>query len=168
LKDIRYLLLEEREGRVEGLRILSEEYKRTVIFIRVNYPTVNKNNHVTRNIIKEIKRVIEKNIEILYVKYNESLEGPTLTYVAEGDIKDIKIKTINIEESHPLGRLLDIDVYDRSLNQISRKDLGINPRKCYLCDETAAVCVRSKRHKTEDIINYIEERYKQYEKFRNY
>lgn len=61
---------------------------------------------------------------------------------------------VEIEENHPYGRIVDLDVLfleNRELQSISRKDLGMSMRKCYLCGEDAKVCGRSRVHSIEEI-----------------
>ncbi len=64
---------------------------------------------------------------------------------------------ILIEDNHPLGRLLDIDVYDAEYNQISRSDLGHKPRACLICDDIAHYCIRSNKHSLAEVQNVIRE-----------
>lgn len=54
--------------------------------------------------------------------------------------------TLALEERPPLGRLLDIDVFDQDGRQISRRQLGRPPRQCLLCPRPAAECARSRAH----------------------
>ena len=41
---------------------------------------------------------------------------------------------------------MDIDVYDDKGIGISRVEFGLAMRKCYICDDIAHNCVRSKKH----------------------
>jgi holo-ACP synthase / triphosphoribosyl-dephospho-CoA synthase len=69
---------------------------------------------------------------------------------------------VDIEENHPLGRLMDIDVINVR-HQISRRDLNLSPRRCFLCDEEAHVCVRAQTHAIEvDIEDFILTAFKNY------
>ena len=56
--------------------------------------------------------------------------------------KALKEMATSIEETHPYGRLFDMDVLDENGNKLSR---GV-PRRCLICNEEAAVCARSRRH----------------------
>lgn len=144
--------------------MLNSSYKKTIIFLRVNYPSIYKDNSITRGIIFYIRRVIEKDIEFIYKEENITFEGPCITYVTSEKSNSVKEKTVNIEENHPLGRLVDIDVYDEFFKGLSREEMGLDKRKCYLCNEYAGICVRNKNHSIEEVIGYIEKIYNKYNK----
>ena len=61
-----------------------------------------------------------------------------------------KLKTlIQLEETHPLGRFVDIDVYTNK-GQISRAYLDMK-KKCMICEKNAFVCMQENRHSLEEI-----------------
>ncbi|MDO5550616.1 MAG: citrate lyase holo-[acyl-carrier protein] synthase [Lachnospiraceae bacterium] len=64
---------------------------------------------------------------------------------------EVKKKVLTIEESHPLGRLFDIDVMDGEGRGISRQETGFPPRKCLICDKDAKVCGRSRAHTVQEL-----------------
>lgn len=64
---------------------------------------------------------------------------------------EMKKKVLIIEESHPLGRLFDIDVMDAQGKGISRREAGLPPRKCLICDKDAKVCGRSRAHTVQEL-----------------
>ncbi len=69
----------------------------------------------------------------------------------------VKKITADLEETHPLGRLFDIDVYDGNGRGISREELGISPRKCLICGRDAKICGRSRSHGAEELYKRVEE-----------
>jgi triphosphoribosyl-dephospho-CoA synthetase len=71
--------------------------------------------------------------------------------------KDLKKKTIQIEENHCLGRFVDIDVYSR-YGCLSRED----KRHCFLCNDLSINCMRSSKHSYEEIIAFLESYVKGY------
>lgn len=68
----------------------------------------------------------------------------------------IKKTAVDVEEQDALGRLLDIDVLTRN-GGVSRSRLGLEPRKCLLCQEDAKVCARSRRHDMKDLLKKVDE-----------
>ena len=62
---------------------------------------------------------------------------------------EAKRHTVWIEESHPLGRLFDMDVLDCRGVPISRAAVGKPPRRCLICGGDAKVCGRSRAHAPE-------------------
>jgi holo-ACP synthase len=69
----------------------------------------------------------------------------------------IKKIMIDIEETHPLGRLFDIDVYDQTGNGMSREQLHVTARRCLICGEDAKACGRSRNHTIEELYKRVED-----------
>ena len=67
---------------------------------------------------------------------------------------DAKRMCCVLEEEHPLGRLMDIDVIGPR-GPVSRGDIGLEPRKCLLCDREVRFCMRAKSHSTEELLAKI-------------
>lgn len=158
-------ILEAREKRVELQERLLKKYKSTLICLRVNYPGINKDNEICRNIINIIEEIIseiyESKITLKLLKYTP--EGPVLIIILKEEPMAVKKITLEIEEKHMLGRCVDIDVYDAAtLKSISRESFGIPKRKCFLCEEYAHNCVRSQKHSVYEVIEYINKCYKEY------
>jgi len=156
--DLVNTFLRDRDIRVEYQKMLVGKYKKPVVCIRVNYPGINKTNFITSKINEIIYNVVVGLISdkiILKNSYN-SLEGPISILVADMNPFVLKRICVNIEENHKLGRLVDIDVYDENYYGISRLDLNLNKRKCYICDDYAFLCARSKKHLEDEVISYIE------------
>ena len=70
--------------------------------------------------------------------------------------REVKKICCKIEDTHPLGRLMDIDVMD-SVVPLSRADIGLEPRRCLLCENEARFCMRAKTHSTEELLARIHE-----------
>lgn len=81
--------------------------------------------------------------------------GFELWAVVSCDPFEAKRVAVNIEETHPLGRLMDIDVIGADGVPISRDAVGAPPRKCLICGENARVCMRLKSHSYSDLIEKI-------------
>lgn len=157
-------ILIEREKRVFKQEELIDKYQSCLICMRVNYPGIIKNNYISIGIVKVLCDVIINvfNSKILYRDFDINAEGPVLTIVVDELEDSVKRKTINIEEKHLLGRFVDIDVYNKHKQGLSRKDFGIVSRKCYICNNYAQICVRSKSHSENEIKKFIEDKYQEY------
>lgn len=70
--------------------------------------------------------------------------------------RDVKRICCKIEDTHPLGRLMDIDVLD-GVEPLSRADLGLPARRCLLCENEARYCMRAQTHSTEQLLEKIRE-----------
>lgn len=72
---------------------------------------------------------------------------------------------MKIEDTYPLGRFVDIDVYDSiTKRSISRIELGNEERKCYLCDNKAHICVRSRTHSQGSLITHMKKVYDEFKR----
>lgn len=156
-------ILAAREERAQTQESLIKEYGCPIITIRVNYPGIDRCNRVTYGIMKIMSGIIKTAFKqkLKFILFYKGAEGPIFIAVVDCDPIAIKGKTLKIEEEHPLGRFVDIDVLS-SKSAISRSQFDLLPRKCYLCDEIAHNCVRSKRHKQSEIIEFIEQKYFEY------
>jgi len=86
----------------------------------------------------------------------DSPTGPETIYAVEADALALKRAMVDLEDSHPLGRLWDLDVHYADGAGISRQDLQRPPRRCLICDEIAYACARSQAHTSGDLIKAME------------
>ncbi|AKA71460.1 citrate lyase holo-[acyl-carrier protein] synthase [Clostridium scatologenes] len=153
-----------REERVYEQEKLIKFHKKTLVFMRVNYPGVVKNNTITLGIMKFMNKFLMEELK-QYIEYKNfviTAEGPSLTLIVNKNAKDTKQITVNIENKHFLGRYVDIDVYDENNNSLSRGMLGFKSRTCYICSDIAQYCVRSRKHSEEEIKEFIKNKYEDY------
>ena len=64
---------------------------------------------------------------------------------------DAKRTAVGIEDTHPLGRLFDIDVISPEGIPVTRSQVGGQPRRCLVCDREARFCMRMRWHTQEEI-----------------
>ncbi|WP_164509066.1 citrate lyase holo-[acyl-carrier protein] synthase [Clostridium rectalis] len=157
-------ILIAREKRVFFQDELRNKYNVPMISMRVNYPGVNKNNCTTEAIGKIIHQEIKNRFQenIVYENFEYTAEGPVLTMFIKDIAEEIKNKTVDVEEKHILGRCVDIDVYDTDGNGISRRDLRLPSRKCFICADYAQNCVRSRKHSFKEVTKFVESKYNEY------
>lgn len=67
------------------------------------------------------------------------------------DPEEAKRLSMEIEETHFLGRLFDIDVIGADMVPLQRTDRGRRERKCLMCDNNARVCMRLGTHSVADL-----------------
>ncbi len=139
-------ILEDREYKNQVISKYINDYQ--VISLKANIPGEDKN-------IKESKILLDifDKYLITYSSKKEVLigaDGIMYLYLTGGH-KFLKDEMINLEEKHPLGRLVDIDVFDNSVMSKSRGYL----RKCMICDDIAFVCARNKKHNLDELLAFI-------------
>ena len=76
--------------------------------------------------------------------------------------EEAKRETCRIEDTHPLGRLFDLDVIDADGVPVSRELIGKAPRKCLVCDSDARYCMRNRTHSLDELSARIEEMIESY------
>jgi len=157
-------LLVARERRIIFQEKLLQKYKMPILVIRVNYPGVNKTNHISNQITVIMEKLICEMFSncIHYKIMNTTAEGPIVVMVINKGAKDIKSMMLDIEEKHLLGRCVDLDVYDENGKSISREEFSLAMRKCYICDDIAHNCVRSKKHHIDEIEGFIKSKFEEY------
>jgi len=157
-------ILNAREKRVKFQSELQKKYKKTLLVARVNYPGVDKDNNLTRNILGIMDMVLTQifKLKICYKLLTFTAEGPILIFIIDKKALEVKKVAIEIEDGHMLGRCVDIDVYDENGMQVSRKHVNMKPRKCFICDEYAHNCVRARKHNIDEVKNFISRKYEEY------
>ena len=86
--------------------------------------------------------------------------GHHALYLLDGEARDWKTRMLALENRAPLSRLWDIDIIDRDGVAVSRRDLGLPPRRCLLCDADAKTCARERRHNIAALQADIARRYR--------
>lgn len=148
-------ILKAREERYETIKKLSKTYQYLIV-LKANTPGNNKNRYSSFFLIQQINILISKQFDINYKTLTKGFDGPYYVYSISCDNPlNIKKELINIETTHPLGRLIDLDFYVNS-KMISRADYNQKLRRCMICNHSAIDCMRSNRHSLDDILNHID------------
>ena len=79
------------------------------------------------------------------------------------DVPNAKLTATRIEDTHPLGRLFDIDIIDENGVPVSRDRVGGQPRRCLVCDHEARFCMRKRWHTQDEIWAKINQMVADYE-----
>ena len=85
--------------------------------------------------------LIERDLETGYEAY----------LITDLPLLEAKRIAVQIEDSHPLGRLFDIDIIDKDGVPVSRDRVGSHPRRCLVCNREARYCMRMRWHTQEEI-----------------
>ncbi len=81
-------------------------------------------------------------------------EGYLVTSLSNLEAKEL---TCGLEDSHPLGRLFDLDVITAGGTPLSRQTVGKSPRKCLICGQEALWCMRNRTHSIDELNARIRE-----------
>ncbi|MCS5422040.1 citrate lyase holo-[acyl-carrier protein] synthase [Psychrilyobacter piezotolerans] len=155
-------ILDARENRAYLQEELIKKFNLPLLVIRANYPGIDKNNEVTKYIIEIMYETILSYISPINIKKIDSFEGIVYLLSIDTSPAVLKKSAVDMETTHPLGRLVDIDILDLNNHTLSRTDLGSPPRRCFICSSPAHNCVRSKKHSLEEILKHIENKVSDY------
>ena len=84
-----------------------------------------------------------------------SADGACLLMLSPLSAIRLKRMAVGLESEHPLGRLADIDVLTSAGVPVSRADLALPPRACFLCGESATLCRRRQNHSQELLMGFM-------------
>ena len=82
--------------------------------------------------------------------------GPEAMWCVAHQAPEIKAHCAALGQSHPLGRLWDLDVICPQAGHVGRLSLGSHMRRCLICDEPAHACSRSRKHPLEQVVGCVE------------
>ena len=147
-------LLDLREKRDHFEKELLMKYNGTLLTLRANFPGKDKRHEKADFAVRVLYEEVRKHFQPVHEERIKNSEGLILFLLLKENSIDVKRRIIEIEEYHPLGRLLDMDVRDET-KIWSRRDFDLPGRKCYLCDDLAVHCVRAEKHRKEDVMNHF-------------
>ena len=145
-------ILDRREQRAARQRELLERGGNLVSFA-MNIPGVRKQFPLARRGYEEGMDALRAlfGAHILEEEPYSAVTGDEALLRLDLPAREVKERTVALEESHPLGRLWDMDVLDGEGRSLSRTAFGFPQRRCLICGDSAKVCGRSRRHTTEEL-----------------
>ena len=152
-------ILDAREQRVQTQRKLLEVYQKPLICFTMNIPGPEKFNRDVAIGFAVGNWMLRDALtgRCLHREIHYRQTGCEAFYVVDMPARDLKELTVSLEETDPIGRLFDMDVLDTDGIGITREQLGIDRRKCLICDNDASVCARSRAHSMDGLLNKINE-----------
>ena len=146
-------ILDNREARVDFQRILLRGYGLALVCFTVNMPGAIKRCAPALAVHRAGVSALRERLagQIHYYKTLDYPTGYEAYFAVDLSPEDLKTITVALEETHPMGRLMDIDVLRPDGTAVSRSELGLPQRRCLLCDSAAKVCARSQAHSLEEL-----------------
>ena len=153
-------LLASREQRAARQQELLTKYPHsTLVCLTVIMP-----GSVKRNFFSII--TANAAIQAMLNKYEGSIEHFSLRDLVTGyegylvtniDREQAKRIACDIEDTHALGRLFDIDVLDEHGIPMSRSTVNHKPRRCLVCSNEARYCMRAHTHTHNELQSRIKD-----------
>lgn len=148
-------ILEARSRRAEKQKELLNRGGSCLISFSLNIPGEIKQFPMAMSAFNEGLTEIRKRLsggQLLSFEEFAENTGSGAFFLLNADAAEIKATMAALEESHPLGRLFDIDVLAPDGLSLSRTTLGLPPRTCLICGGNAKACTRSRAHSMELIL----------------
>ncbi|MDW6003900.1 citrate lyase holo-[acyl-carrier protein] synthase [Vibrio mangrovi] len=156
-------LLDRKELRAKTQLAWLRTYGVPLVSFSINMPGPVKLNATSEHVFSQGLAALEaacraQGWKISAQQIHHDKTGPEGIFAIQGvSASVLKKQMMQIEKTHPIGRLMDLDVIDKQGKSISRKAYQIGRRKCLLCQEDAVICARSRRHPLQDLLAKIEE-----------
>lgn len=151
-------LLTSRENRHARQQELLRQYPgQTLLCVTVIIPGSVKRNTNSLIIAGAATTAVVNRFgnSIRHIDSRDLATGHELFVVTDIDNATAKKMACEIEETHPLGRLFDIDVINSQGFPLSREEAGHKPRRCLLCDNEARYCMRNHTHTRQELDDRI-------------
>lgn len=146
-------MLTAREQRAATQKeLLAASCQEVLLSATMNIPGPVKNSPGLEEVFLQVTEKVEDvlaDITHSVNLYRNEKTGPEYYLMAPLTKEELKKRMVAIEETHPYGRLVDLDVLwleNGVLHSISRQDLGEPSRSCLICQENAKACGRARKH----------------------
>ncbi len=152
-------ILAARSARADRTRRFTERFHLPTILLTINVPGPDKNEPWVRVAMRWGEEAIRTKLAVhgcivQAAEARRSAAGPEWRTAVAGRIiegTNLKRLMIAVEETEPLGRLFDIDVFDGDGSAVGRSTLGLPPRRCLVCNRPAHECARSANHSPAEL-----------------
>ena len=140
-------ILAARERRAEIQTELLAQRPAALLCFTMNIPGRNKDSSLIRLAFRAgVERILREFPEADHRLTRFAAGGPEAFFLLGQDAETVKELAVGIEESSPVGRLYDLDVFEPDGKKLSRG----NPRVCLICGRPTAVCTREAAHTVDE------------------
>jgi holo-ACP synthase / triphosphoribosyl-dephospho-CoA synthase len=151
---------DQRQKNIEQLFLNCD----VIVSIKSNVPGMNKSIADAYFLIRIFLNELTSILNIKHIDFYESCDGPYyLLSLSAADLKTLKISLMGLEDHHPLGRMIDLDLYSKTMtSSVNRISMDRPLRKCYLCELDAAICIKNQTHPIDALIVYMRKKIENY------
>lgn len=152
-------VLDNREARVRRQQELLNTYHTTLICFTLNIPGPVKNSDLIHAGFRLGCRMLMDllnagRISVVFQESTSLVTGCEGFFAVDADPEQVKQLCVNLEDSIPVGRLFDLDVFTPDGKKLDRHGA---PRKCLICDQPARVCGPVRAHSAAQLRAKAEE-----------
>ncbi len=151
-------LLASRDARhAMQTKLLGENPGKTLLCLTVVMPGSVKRNNLSLTVAHAALDAMRNDFSLAGddIIERDLITGFEAYALTDAEMADTKSRACLIEDTHPLGRLFDIDVIDRDGVPVPRQTVGHAPRRCLVCGREARYCMRARLHSQEEIWDKI-------------
>ena len=176
-------LLSSRDARVaHQAELLGEHPGKSLLCLTVMLPGPVKRSSVSLKIATAAVEAVRGAFSPVFEELRDLETGYEGFFIVDMDPFVAKKRAVDLEETHPLGRLFDLDVIlsgkmpvfpDREFDSgvssgnlhvfpdevrpLGREELGLAPRRCIICGRPVRECMRERKHTTEELLAKYEQ-----------
>ena len=156
-------LLESRDRRARRQgELLSQFPGRALLCLTVLLPGPEKRNALSLEIARAGVEAVGKRFNPVFEEKNDLETGFEGFFIVDGQPLEVKKAAVEIEDTHPLGRLMDLDVIG-SEGPLGRASIGLQERRCLICEKPARYCMRAGSHTQDELMARIKQLVSSYE-----
>ena len=156
-------LLESRDRRARRQgELLSQFPGRALLCLTVQLPGPEKRNALSLEIARAGVEAVEKRFNPVFEETNDLETGFEAFFIVDGQPLEVKRAAAELEDTHPLGRLMDLDVIGPE-GPVGRASIGLQERRCLICEKPARYCMRAGSHTQDELIAKIKQLVSSYE-----
>ena len=148
-------LLQARDDRYAKQVALTQAWPdRTLVCLTVVLPGPVKRDARSLRVATAALPAIREALSPTYEELHDLPTGYEGYFLVDLPLLETKRRCIDLENTHPYGRLLDLDVLEPvgdTVIPVSRERVGEPPRRCLLCDRPARECMRAHTHTPAEI-----------------
>ena len=161
-------LLLSRDRRASRQRSLLEQYPSgALLCLTVQLPGNEKRSPLSLKIASVAACAVRAAFEVKHEELYDFETGYEGYFVVDVGPESAKTVAVELEESHPLGRLWDLDVIvpdGGGVRPLSRPELGFPERRCLICEKPARYCIRARAHSSAELVGRMKEMVEAYER----
>lgn len=160
-------LLLSRDNRHQlHLEMLQKYPQHTLVSVTMVMPGPVKSNSISITLADKAEAFLKgfAPIKAEHMIRRDLHTGSEIYFVSPLSLEETKRICCRIEDEHPLGRLWDFDVIKADSSPMSRTELGLQPRRCIICDDEPAInCIRARKHSKPDLYERVKQIFEQYQ-----
>ena len=147
-------ILNTREERAYRQYTLSRKHGVPILSFTMNIPGPVKDTPLIRRAFQEGLAILDQNLHpdaILETLTTRSVTGCEALFAVDSDPQSLKRITTRLEDTHPLGRLFDMDVLDENLCKLDRDLVDGGDRGCIVCGKPGRDCASRRLHSVHEL-----------------